>query len=604
MKIKHITSIALFATLTVPTFAQRDAKDMDRKVVIEKEYNPTLSEVEKINVQPQTSDQVQLKAPKTKLLEESPNLRVVANQVNRVQAEILPSANQERKQIGYANFAAGAYGTIDGQAGIRPLNTETDIIDLWGLYNGMSGNIKHKHSTPMFLDKTKAKYHNAQMNLKYVHKFTPSTLSFEANYKNLGYNYYGTPFGLNESTIGSLTDGTFNEKVRDSFNTTTKQKVNILTVGARLQSSLENQGFLKYDGELFYTHFSTKENLSPILDPTTALIIPKGNIFKGKIDLSTDLGSFYVGGIGKVVHQSFSKDFSSYTNISATPYIKFEDINWNVTLGANLNYTHDENNKFYVAPYIKTNYTINEANTFYANIGGGINNNLFIDVLQENPYINFNNRPSHSKTPYDIQLGFKTGAISNIELEIFGGYKKINDDYLFESTTYLAQNATGNILNSWSNTFNLVYDNIGIGHIGGLVKVNLIPFTTLSLRSTAFMYNTKTLDKAYGRPKFTTELIADVKPIDNLTLNLNYNLQSGRTGLYNTQYNNNGLIKTSIGEVKMSSISELNIGATYQLLDWIAIHAQVNNLMNRKQEQYLGYTLQGISVIGGFNLKF
>ncbi len=104
--------------------------------------------------------------------------------------------------------------------------------------------------------------------------------------------------------------------------------------------------------------------------------------------------------------------------------------------------------------------------------------------------------------------------------------------------------------------------------------------------------------KAWGRPTFTAEFNADVKPIDKLTLSLNYLFAGGRKTYFMSDFANLREV------VNMEDINELNFKGELQLTDWLSVNARLNNILFQKYELQYGYPLQGFNVMGGLNFKF
>jgi outer membrane cobalamin receptor len=170
----------------------------------------------------------------------------------------------------------------------------------------------------------------------------------------------------------------------------------------------------------------------------------------------------------------------------------------------------------------------------------------------------------------------------------------------------------GSHTNGWGNVGSPVYANISTGHAGGLLKTSLIPHTDLSARITAYFYNVKYQDayvpvvlpaslpetQAWGRPTFTAELNADVRPFNNLLLSLNYLFVGGRKAIKNV-YNSESWEITN-----MKSINELNFKGEYKFIDWLSVNVRLNNVLFQKYELQYGYPLQGFNVLGGVSIRF
>lgn len=574
-------------TITVSAQKKKDKEDdLTRQVMLERDYNPTLDEATKINTAPNIFSPNIKSASSVKFLDQAPKLTIGATRLGKVASGDIRTDVPFNKERFYLNFGAGSYGNIDGAIGVRAVDTQTDKLDIMGTYSGMSGDVDYTHSKNL-LTKAKAKFADLNAGVKYQHTFAPSILTIGGGYQNLGYNYYGNPFFLNPTMKP------------EHFDMTTKQKVDVINFGLGLKSSESNNGELKYDARIAYTNFTAKHGALPTIDKG-----PRGGIIDADIDLYTKLGDGNLGLVVSALNQSFtSKDkytdntdlFHGYTNLGVNPYYRLEDTGWDITLGVNLNYVSDVKNKFVFAPNLLGQVHINEVNTLYAGITGGVNDNTFMDIMQENRYVSMASRVAYSRTPFDVKVGFKSGVIPNFEFDIFGGYKQVKDDHLYVSNVVFDNTGT---FTTWGNQFSPIYDKVSTGHFGALVSTKLIPMTTLSAKAVGYFYDVKNNDKAWGRPTFTAEVTADIQPIDNLTLSLSHLLMAGRKGLHRTEGMANDYAPS------MKDIAEFNVRAEYQIVKQLSIHARANNVFNQKYEQYLGYTMQGINVVGGFNLKF
>ena len=104
--------------------------------------------------------------------------------------------------------------------------------------------------------------------------------------------------------------------------------------------------------------------------------------------------------------------------------------------------------------------------------------------------------------------------------------------------------------------------------------------------------------KPFNSPASELTLSASTQIIPKLDLAINYYLGAGREGLV---LNSNS---TKFIPEEMKDISELNLNATYALLDKLSIWGEVNNILNRKYEIYQGYPTQGIRFMLGASYRF
>ena len=604
---KSVFVIAL-GIVSLTATAQKDST-LIRQVLLERDYNPTLQDASKVSTQPSIYSPV-IKAKELKFVSTVPQITLTNNKLGSAAPSDINTTVDYSKKRGYLVLGAGNNSNLEGAFGYRLVNGERDRLDISATHSSTSSNVDYINADPYTMDKSKARYSASKVNLKYQHMFDPSELWFDASFYNTSYNYYGNPFIPKDYV---LTNPILLPLDMDS-----RQNVDVFSIGAGLKSSDKNQGILKYKGGVRYQNFKSKYGIYTLEKGA------KGGQLDLDADFYTEFGSDKSIGVkGFIMNQSFSsknesfsKDaFHSFTNVTATPYIKFQGGNWDADLGVNVSGMLDAETKFMFSPNVKAAIHVNEVNTFYGEITGGVNNNTFLDILQENRYVNPITRVEYSKTLFDGRLGFRSGVISGFEFDIFAGYKKTDKDHL-----YIAQSPSDMLvgvsypsdMKIWGNVGTPLYANIGTGHVGGLLKTKLIPYTDLSAKVIAYFYdvayangNVTLIDKdlysekkAWGRPTFTAELNADIKPIDKLTFSLNYLYAGGRKTVYK-----NFMMQTP-ETVKMKDINELNFRGEYQVTDWLSVNARVNNVLFQKYELQYGYTLQGFNVLGGLSFKF
>lgn len=598
---KSIFVVALgVVSLTASAQAQKDSA-LIRQVMLERDYNPTLQDASKINTQPAIYSPV-IKTGDFKFINTAPRLTLNSNQLGAAQPEDIRTDVAFDKKRGYVNLAAGSHSNLDWALGVRIVDGVNDRLDLFGTHSSTSGTVDYLQKGYSLKD-IKAKYSASRINLKYQHSFEPSILSFNAGFYNTSYNYYGNTF------IPLISSTAY------PFDLDSRQNVDVFSIGAGIRSSEKNGGYLKYAGRINYQNFKNKYTVEV---PGKG---PKGGQLDMDVDFYTDFGGDKTIGVkGGLMNQSFSGNtgysenaYHSYTAVTGTPYIKFQGSNWEADLGVNVSGMFDVKTKFLFTPNIKASINVDEKNAFYGELTGGVNNNTFLDILQENRYVSLESRIDYSKTLYDAKIGFKSGAVTGFEFDIFGGYKKTDRDhlYLYRFAPYYMD---GTPISSFGNVGTPLYANIGTGHIGGQIKTNLIPYTDLSAKLAGYFYTVKYVGsynpypfpaaidekKAWGRPAFTAELNADIKPIDKLTFSINYLFAGGRKTFFMNDHDLGSIAES----VNMKNINELNVRGEYQIADWVSVTARVNNLLFQKYELQYGYPLQGMNFLGGLNFKF
>lgn len=606
----NIAVILTLASFPFIGFAQQDTT-LNRQVLLEREYNPTLRDASKINTMPSiyTPSRPDINVP---YQETSPFVKIDRLLLGKVGSGDIRTGIDFDAKKGYFSLGAGTNSNLESVFGYDLVESPTDTLSLITTYGSTSGNVDYEDKGYL-TTKAKAKCAEGKININYRHLFEPSILSFGAYYRNMSYNYYGNPFWNKDEEIES-----------DLFNVNKRQGVNIFNFNAALESSGKNKGIIRYRGAAGYSFFKNK--YGPLVEDD--------GIKGGQLDLSADIFTQFdseniVGVKGKIMNQSirdtkfkfqtFAGSYHSITNLEATPYFKAEGNDWGADIGLNAGCVFDRKNRLFFSPEIHAYLTFAETSKLYLNATGGINENTFLQLFDENRYINMMSRVGYSRTPYDINAGLNSGLIRGIEFGLFGGYKRTKDDHLFMATSYYTiSGASDSPLSvntySWGNVSTPFYANISTGHVGGMIKTDLIPKTNLSVKATGYFYDVKYVSgympsyvntvpkakKALGRPSFEVDINAGVKILPELNVSLNYIYAGGRKAFINQGQKN----EMSSGLTSMNAINEFNVHAEYKIKDWVSVYAQVNNVFNKKYELVQGYTLQGFNGLGGLSFKF
>lgn len=566
--------------------AQTAAKDttLNRQVSLEREYTPTIKDASKVNTLPALHEP-QKKQYDIKFENSIPNMNIASYPIGNPGSGDIRTKIDYSKHRGYFLFGAGMYSNLDGAAGYRIVESKNDRLDIFATHNSTDGKIKYLNPNSL-LDEAKAKNMENLIKAKYSHDFESLTWYLNGSFFNNTFNYYGNPFVFSTADQApSLYEGFMKNN----------QNINVIEAETGITSK-ERSDVLYYSASIKYNNFSTKYG------PNTNYDGISGSLFDALVNIAAPVQTDHKAGVeGGIFFQTFSnvdflplleKDpFHNLTIFKAKPYYSIDGGNFQLSLGANINWASDIENKFVVAPSIKTSWNFDEKSLLYFNVDGGINDNNVVAMNRVNRYINPASRVFISQTLYDAKIGVRSGVINGFEFDIFGGYKYTKDEHLF----------VPNESPSWGNVSEMMYANLGAGHFGGALKTKLIPYTDLSLKALTHFYSVSkyTLtdtapDKkeAWGLPSFTLDFNADFSFIENLTFSVNYIFEGGRK----TYVNNTS--------TTMDNINELNIRGSYNILDWLSFYVKVNNVMSQKYERYYGYTNQGINALGGISLKF
>lgn len=568
---KYIILAGLLLSTTI--FAQTQDSLLRRQMELEREFNPTLQDANKINSLPSVP-QPTIKKANTDYSSwagrTTPPLEIAIPQPTDIMTDIPFSLKK-----GYISLGAGNYANIDGALGYRLIENEKSNLTFNFLHNSSNGDVNYVQNTDPASNK--AFFMDNLGQLRYGHLLDAFKLNLKAAYSHSAFNYYGNTFGDNRS---------FNNE---------NQTLGVFNLGVGVESNKSD--FINYRGYLDFKNFSTKYGSTL----TSAGL--KGNHIDAMVGLDKPFqdGSSRVGVDGKLLGVFYNEGLDDFTLLSANPYIAFEGFNWNARLGADLLFQMLGGTKFRVAPNVELGLKVTEHSSLYANIKGGIDDNTYLDMMNESRYIAPMTPVKSSFSIVDIEAGAKIGEASGFRFDIFGGFKKTEDEhFLILNHMYHDALATPYPFYIIENLLPVIGD-LSHSHIGGMIQSNIWAPLDISLRLKKNFYTVSDLTihaaqisdaKAYNKSGFETDIRATFEAMSNLKFTLNYYFLGDRWSYFDG------------ANVKMGNINDLNFGAVYDINDSFAINLKANNLLFQKYDIWYGHPAQGFNAMGGFTFKF
>ncbi len=311
-----------------------------RQVSVERDYTPVIRDASKINTLPAVQESAK---PGTNVnyVTDLPAIEFSKYPVADTGSGDIATAMDYSKKIGYFIFGVGSNLNLDGRLGYRIVDSKADRFDIFASYNSANSNVDYENQD-YYLKKAKAKYSDAFVKAKYQHSFAPSILYINASFLNNRFNYYGNSFWEPSSPEDIYP---FSDK---------QQNINVFSGEAGIKSKESNE--ISYLGEFKFHHFENKYGLLVDSDGVS------GNIIEGKLGAGTAFDTDKKVGVEiGVLNQTFNGDYPSggfhdFTSLKAKAHFDIEGGDWNVSLGAKVNYAIDTKNKFVVAPDVKASY--------------------------------------------------------------------------------------------------------------------------------------------------------------------------------------------------------------------------------------------------------
>ena len=574
--------VGLFTIFGMQAQALKDTV-LTRQLELQREFNPTLQDANKINSLPAVRQPQVTKANTDYAIwsmRATPPIEIALPQPGKIMTDIPFSL-----QKGYLKLNAGNYANIDGALGFRFLDSETDKVNFMFLHNSTNGNLDYNQDVAA--KKIKMKQMDNFAKLNYKHIFEASEFDIYGSFLHSQFNYYGNNFDAVK-------------RMHEDNN----QMLSVFNLGAALHNTQPQP--LNYRGSFNYNYFTTKYGRT-LGDDSMGGSQVEANIdlfksFLGGDNLLGIKGDFTGVFYDEITTLPEEEKISNFLMVDANPYIHFEGYNWKMRLGANVDFVFAEENNFYVSPNVALSLMMTGNSSLYLNATGGVDKNTYLDMYRESPYLMPNTIVKHSYTPFAIDGGTKIGAIDGFRIDIFGGYKKTKDEhFLVLQSDYPFGSTYPNPAWTYQEFLQPVLGDLTHSHIGARIHSNIWSPLDVSLKVQKNFYsvsNVKGLDfeptvlEAWNKPGLEIDLNATFAVTNDVKVMLGYYFANERWSLKDGQ------------TVEMDNINNLSAGALYNIHPMFSINLKANNLLNQSYDMWYGHPAQGINVMGGFTFKF
>lgn len=559
--------------------AQEDKKEkeqLNREMTLEREYDPSVQDANKVNTLPVVKEPVVRKIPINYA-----SYTIPADPEKEI--SLLPSGNvmtdiKYNKRRGYFNFGAGTYLNLNGDLGYHILSTDKDKLNIWFSHRSTNGKVKYLQTD----EKVKAKLNDNLGGLNFSHGFDKLTLNMGVKYGYSAFNYYGFSMDQVPSSLPLEMD------------TKTNQVNQTIQLNAGVESKEGAQ--IGYLLDFDFINFSHKYALNKEFDG------PKENTFDVKFDLNAGFGGNQRIGLGgnveyfnynlpDVEKSGRAVVFENHAEATISPYYKVEGDNWHVQLGVNAMFVTGENKKAMASPNITADVEVANKTVLYARATGKLYSNSMYDISMINRYINPTEELLPSRNFLDGIIGLKSGVAPGFWFDIFGGYQITKNEVFFVPKRDLMANEFRNVSEGLQMDADHAFGGVNL-------KYSYQQWVDINLKGVYNHWKIKGKEnsridyKAYGKPEMEFTAGVTVRPIRNVTASLDYYLATGReTLLRETNY-------------KMKNINELNLTGTYTFNDTFGLYLHLNNVLFQKYEVLYGYPLQGFSAMVGVNINF
>ncbi len=561
------------------SFAQKKEQIGTETVNVVKPYTPKISDAFKVKEIPELDEEGNAKKETIKYTIFSFPVASTFTP-SKGKAEGVEKEKQAHLFKNYATFGVGNYGTFIGELFVNHDINNTDYVGGMFRHHSSEGGIQNVALEDGFYD--------TSLNLMYGSNQKDVSWNLDLGYQNQIYNWYGLP----ENFGSTLTP---QDRVTLINGINPQQTYGTISLGGNVafNESILNKASLKYN------HFSDASGSSEnrfYAKPTVEFDVMESAV---KTNIIVD----YVGG-------SFKKNYSNtntervkygFTNFGIVPSFVMQEDDWTLNIGAGLFYSLDNvnsNNKFLVYPQFNASYkVVGDLMIFYAGAEGNLEQNSYMDFVNENPFLSPTLNIAPTDKQYDVFAGLKGKLTNNVSYNVKASYVNERNKALFRSNDY--NENTSNDDYAYGNSFQVVYDDMKTLSFYGELKADFSEDVSFGINGTFSSYTNDFQQEAWNLPT--------IKLNSNLDFNITEKWFAGANVFYvgeRKDFQMNTAFAANAAPVTLKSYFDVNANVGYKYSDRLTAFARANNITNNAYQKWLNYPVQGFQVILGVNYKF
>ena len=545
-RMKRIAMIAGLGMMALTAaYAQQNNTELERTVVVENQYNPTVMDASKINVLPKVEEP---SVPKSNI-DYVTSLRPVSawnyQNMSLMQREQVADAIYR----GWFRAGYGTHGNVDIKAGYEGYVGSKDRLGVAASLDGWNGELAGLNE-----EDWTSRLYDTRLGLDYRHSFRKTDLALGGYYRSQVFNYLypllaDAPAGKQHQTMANAHVGL---------------------------ASTDQDMIVQFSGEIGMNYFKQKY-------PAGVEAGSETNFYaKGDV-LTPFLGQSFGLALDLNTYSYAMGEMKNNTSLEMNPYYKMEYGDWRFRVGAHLDWWSGAENQMNVSPDLNVELNFLDSYVLYAQAGGGRENKSLMELTDvtsywvlAQPYL----LPTY--VTLDAQLGLKASPANGWWFNLTGGYQMREDDLFF------------GVADEKGMTAAFAQADSKVAYGAAELKYDYKDLFDCTLKATYYHWDLSKPKEQDGQVKQITlalkpelEVNAEVgmKPMSGLRVNVGYEYVKRCEGLYDP-------------------ISNLYLGADYALLKNLSVYGQIRNLMNKEYVRADAYPAQKMNALVGLSLRF
>jgi len=583
MKLYRSISVFLLIVVfsAVTALGQKDSTKLNQSVEVMKAYRPSISNANKVNLMPVIDDTTRF-TPEFKYSIESHPIKngFTATPISAADVNGLPSKDLG---LGFLKVGAGTYSTLYGEFFFNLPKSKIATFGLHLRHLSSDGTVRLRED-----DRVDAPYSQNNAAIFGSVNLGSAILSANLSYDRDAMRYYGYPVAIPAvvpSQFG-LSQAYQNGNIR-----------------VALKSDEELDSDLKFNGGFNLGYFDAKTGQKQSSAGLFGKFDYNFGTISGILDISYDY--YKTDSINLELQPLPGTKTEGWVKIA--PSVRLDGDNWSVRGGINFVAVQDKSflNSTKLYPDFEANFRpIEGMLTLYASFKGDLKNNRYGDIAYENYWADPRHNVHNTDYTYILSGGLKGKITREVSYNIGVNYSKVKDLYFYVLNSFPdGSSSTIPAPKLYNNAFDLTYDDAGIFNLS--TELSYVSGKDLSvvLKGNYYSYNLESLPFAPQKPKFDLTASAGFRIIDRLSGFTDLGVIGKRQAM--TYYYSP--FSSALPETKEFSIDptiQLNLGATYDFTSKFKLFGRVDNLLNRQNEQWLGYASQGLRLMAGGTFSF
>lgn len=569
--------------LVAQGFAQRDTINTEKLIII-KQYSPTVNDAFKIKQKPSEKDTIK---QKRRSLSYSFIDVPVASTFTPAKgtASGVRMASPQKLYENYARFGAGNYSTI-----LADFYSNFDFdrdrnIDIKFSHLSSQGGIEDVILEDDFSETS------VGLNLTSQDRYFEWNSGFDVNHREV--NYYG----LSQDLATNLPEEEINSI--DPKQTYT----NIAAFGGvDFNDSYFKSADLKFQN--FTDQYSSSEQFLTINSLVEVPVRYKTLSLKADFDYLN--GSFE--------SSLFDRNAINYKQFQAglNPFLNLKYDNLNLKLGAKVVFFSNieaSSSDVFFYPDVNAEFFLNQQ-TIKLDFGvnGGLQQHTYQNFSSENPFVS----PTLFISPSDQQFnafgGFSTKLLDKLSLSAKASFSSTKNYALFKSNPNLENsNATPPRRGfDYQNSFGVVYNDLDILSISADLAYQLESDFTLGLYGKYSNFSTEEGEEAWNLPEVELKAYANYNFIEKWTFSASLFYIGDRLDVMENVFidSSNSPATSGMSISTIDGFLDVNASLEYKITKRLSAFVNAKNLLGNSYNRWQNYEVQGLQVLGGLVYQF